>query len=103
LGRNTAILVSSGSEAAKISAALNSELSPVKHKLLFDEAEALLAARFAAFLLEPKLENQRSVDLAHALELLADSKRANGLKQAECLLLRRSWARKDQMRFAPPP
>ena len=26
---------------------------PIRHKLLFDEAEAMLAARFAGFLLEP--------------------------------------------------
>jgi DNA helicase-2/ATP-dependent DNA helicase PcrA len=39
-GRTVAILSHSGSSAAKISAALNEEPKPVRHKLAFDEAEA---------------------------------------------------------------
>lgn len=81
-GRNIAILTHSGASAAKISAALNNGLKPVRHKLSFDEAEAVLTARFAAYLLEPKLEDTRLADLATALELLANAKRAGGLAAA---------------------
>lgn len=82
-GRNVAILTHSGSSAAKISVALNSGPKPVRHKLSFDEAEAMLTARFAAYLLEPKLEKNRLPDLATSLELLANAKRANGLAAAK--------------------
>lgn len=81
-GRNVAILTHSGASAAKISAALNEEPKPVRHKLAFDEAEAMLTARFAAFLLEPKAEATRSEDLALGLELLATAKAAAGLAAA---------------------
>ncbi|MES2832707.1 MAG: UvrD-helicase domain-containing protein [Pseudomonadota bacterium] len=81
-GKNIAILTHSGTSAAKISAALNSEPKPVRHKLSFDEAGAMLTARFAAFLLEPKRELDRMPDLATALDLLAMAKRANGLAAA---------------------
>ena len=86
-GKSIAILTHSGSSAAKISAALNAEPKPVRHKLSFDEAEAMLTARFAAYLLEPKLEVNRLADLATALELLAAAKRAAGLAAAK------QWAR----------
>jgi DNA helicase-2/ATP-dependent DNA helicase PcrA len=82
-GRSIAILTHSGASAAKISAALNAEPKPVRHKLSFDEAEAMLTARFAAYLLEPKLEANRLQDLATALELLATAKRAAGLAAAK--------------------
>ena len=82
-GRNVAILTHSGASAARISAALNAEPKPVRHKLAFDEAEAMLAARFAAFLLEPKAEATRSEDLALGLELLATAKAAAGLAAAD--------------------
>ena len=82
-GRSIAILTHSGASAAKISVALNAGLKPVRHKLLFDEAEALLTARFAAFLLEPKHDFDRLPDLATALELLADAKRASGMALAK--------------------
>lgn len=78
-GKHVAILTHSGVSAAKISAALSTEPKPVRHKLSFDEAEAMLTARFAAFLLEPKHDQNRMQDLATALELLATAKRANGL------------------------
>lgn len=81
-GRNVAILTHSGASAAKISAALNEEPKPVRHKLAFDEAEAMLTARFAAFLLEPKTEAGRHEDLAVGIELLATSKAAAGLAAA---------------------
>ncbi len=82
-GRSIAILTHSGASAAKISAALNSGTKPVRHKLSFDEAEAVLTARFAAYLLEPKSEDTRLNDLATALELLATAKRAGGLAVAK--------------------
>jgi DNA helicase-2/ATP-dependent DNA helicase PcrA len=66
----------------KSTAALNTEPKPVRHKLAFDEAEAMLTARFAAFLLEPKSEVTRSEDIALGLELLATSKAAAGLAAA---------------------
>jgi DNA helicase II / ATP-dependent DNA helicase PcrA len=81
-GRNVAILTHSGASAAKISVALNTEPKPVRHKLAFDEAEAMLTARFAAFLLEPKSEATRREDIALGLELLATSKAAAGLAAA---------------------
>jgi DNA helicase-2/ATP-dependent DNA helicase PcrA len=81
-GKNVAILTHSGASAAKVSAVLNAEPKPVRHKLSFDEAEAMLTARFAAFLLEPKRDTDRLLDLATALELLSSAKRANGLAVA---------------------
>lgn len=82
-GESIAILTHSGASAAKISTALNAEPKPVRHKLSFDEAETMLTARFAAYLLEPKLEANRLLDLATALELLATAKRAAGLAAAK--------------------
>jgi len=82
-GRSVAILTHSGGSAAKISVALNAEPKPVRHQLAFDEAEALLTARFAAFLLEPKKIDDRFGDLGTGLELLATSKRAVGLAAAK--------------------
>jgi DNA helicase II / ATP-dependent DNA helicase PcrA len=90
-GRSVAILTHSGASAAKISAALNAGPKPVRHKLSFDEAEAMLTARFVAFLMEPKLEDDRLHDLATALELLATAKRASGLSVAK---LWQKWALK---------
>ncbi|PZP27216.1 MAG: ATP-dependent helicase [Roseateles depolymerans] len=81
-GRNVAILTHSGVSAAKVSASLNADPKPVRHKLAFDEAEAMLTARFAAFLLEPKSEATRREDIALGLELLATSKAAAGLAAA---------------------
>lgn len=89
--RSIAILTHSGASAAKISAALNSGEKPVRHSLAFDEAEAILNARFAAFLLEPKLESSRLNDLACALELLASAKKAAGRASATQWL---EWAAK---------
>jgi DNA helicase-2/ATP-dependent DNA helicase PcrA len=80
--RSIAILTHSGASAAKISAALNSGEKPVRHSLAFDEAEAILNARFAAFLLEPKSVSCRLDDLACALELLASAKKAAGRASA---------------------
>jgi len=82
-GKSVAILSHSGAAAARISAALNSDPKPVRHKLLFDEGEAMLTARFAAFLLEPKSKARRVENLATGLELLAASKAAAGLAAAK--------------------
>jgi DNA helicase II / ATP-dependent DNA helicase PcrA len=78
-GKSVAILAHSGASAAKVSAALSTEPKPVRHKLAFDEAEVVLTARFAAFLLEPRTEVDRLKSLGIALDLLCQSKRANGL------------------------
>ncbi|USX22900.1 UvrD-helicase domain-containing protein [Oxalobacteraceae bacterium OTU3REALA1] len=77
-GKSIAILTHSGSAAAKISAALNSGDKPVKHKLLFDENIALLSARIAAYLLEPKLPADRLANLASTLEMFTNIERAKG-------------------------
>ncbi|HBP5385661.1 UvrD-helicase domain-containing protein [Pseudomonas aeruginosa] len=75
---NMAILATTGSGVAKISAALNGGAKPIPHKVLFDEAAVLLSARLAAFLLEPKLLERRAADIATCLELLALIRRADG-------------------------
>jgi len=92
-GKNVAILTHSGGSAAKISAALNSEPKPVRHQLAFDEVQALLTTRFAAFLLEPKNEGDRLHDLGAGLELLSTAKRAVGLAAAKQW---QQWAMKCQ-------
>jgi ATP-dependent DNA helicase UvrD/PcrA len=76
--RTIAILVPSSPEAAKVSVSLNSGKKPVQHKLLFDEAEALLAARFAAYLLEPRQDTKECHQIAEALLLLSDIKKSSG-------------------------
>jgi len=76
--RTIAILVPSSPEAAKVSVSLNSGKKPVQHKLLFDEAEALLAARFAAYLLEPRQYTKECHQIAEALLLLSDIKKSSG-------------------------
>ncbi|AOL03141.1 MULTISPECIES: ATP-dependent helicase [Burkholderia] len=77
-----AILVPNNRSALKMSNALNAlgsnEGKPVKHKLLFDEAQALLSARIAAFLLEPKAAANTEADLATCLEMMAAAKRSTG-------------------------
>lgn len=77
-----AILVPNNRSALKMSNGLNALGTnvgkPVMHKLLFDEAEALLSARFAAFLLEPKNLAQLEVDVATSMEMIAIAKRATG-------------------------
>lgn len=77
-----AILVSNNRSALRMSNALNA-IEPnvgkvVRHKLLFDEAEALLSARFAAFLLEPKDLARLELDVAISMELIAAARRATG-------------------------
>lgn len=81
-----AILVSNNRSALRMSNALNA-IEPntgkaVRHKLLFDEAEALLSARFAAFLLEPKDLARLELDVATSIELIAAARRATGQARA---------------------
>jgi DNA helicase II / ATP-dependent DNA helicase PcrA len=90
--KTIAILVPYGTEAAKVSASLNSGKKPVPHKLMFDEDEARLAARFAAFLLEPREAFGEAAQIAEALMLLCDLKRAAGSTTAANQLL--GWATK---------
>lgn len=75
---NCAILAATGKDVGSITSALSGGARPVPHKVLFDEAKALLASRFAAFMLEPKRDMR--TDLCAALELLANMERASGTK-----------------------
>ena len=79
---NIAILAPSGSGVSRASAALNSGLKPIPHKVLFDEAAALLSARIVAFLMEPKLELNLRADIAKCLEMLSAVRRIAGSKAA---------------------
>lgn len=84
--KTLAILVSNNRSALRMSNALNA-IEPntgkaVRHKLLFDEAEALLSARFAAFLLEPKDITGLDLDVAMSMELIAAARRATGQAKA---------------------
>lgn len=90
--KTVAILVPMASEATKVSAALNDGKKPVPHKLMFDEDEARLAARFAAFLLEPREGVADGAQIAEALLLLCDIKKAAGSTTAAKQLL--GWAEK---------
>ncbi|MBB5064916.1 UvrD-helicase domain-containing protein [Granulicella mallensis] len=90
--KTIAILVPSGIEAAKVSVGLNSGEKPVAHKLMFDEDEARLAARFAAFLLEPRDGIIEVKQVVEALMLLADVKRASGSNTTVKQLV--AWATK---------
>jgi DNA helicase-2/ATP-dependent DNA helicase PcrA len=90
--KTIAILVPSGGEAAKVSASLNSGVKPVPHKLMFDEDEARLAARFAAYLLEPRESMDEATQIAEGLILLCDLKKATGSNSAVKQLL--GWAAK---------
>lgn len=82
-----AILVTNNRSALKMSNALNALGTnvgkPVRHKLLFDEAEALLSARFAAFLLEPKDLAKIESDVATSMEMIAAARRATGQGRKE--------------------
>lgn len=82
-----AILVSNNRSALKVSNALNAFGTnvgkPVRHKLLFDEAESLLSARLAAFLLEPKNLARIEHDVATSMEMIAAARRATGQARTE--------------------
>ncbi|WEY40076.1 UvrD-helicase domain-containing protein [Paraburkholderia sp. SUR17] len=79
-----AIIASNNRTALRLSNALNALGSfaekgkAVSHRLMFDEAEALLCARLAAFLLQPKSSEQVDSDIATAIEMLARAKSATG-------------------------
>ncbi|MBP1152715.1 UvrD-helicase domain-containing protein [Methylocaldum sp. RMAD-M] len=81
-----AILVSNNRSALKMSNGLNALGSyvgkAISHKLLFDEAEALLSARFAAFLLEPKNLTEIESDVATSMEMIAAAKSSTGQGKA---------------------
>lgn len=79
---SVAFLAPSGAGVARISAALNGGTNPVRHKVLFDEVAALLSARLAAFLLEPKTGENLLSGIAKCLEMLAAVKRVAGTKTA---------------------
>ena len=84
--KTLAILVSNNRSALRMSNALNA-IEPntgkaVRHKLLFDEAEALLSARFVAFLLEPKDIALLEPNVAAGMELIAAARRATGKAKA---------------------
>lgn len=73
-----AILATTGRDVAIISSALSNGTRPVGHKVVFDEARALLASRFAAFMLEPKTESTIVQHVIDSLEFLANIERAAG-------------------------
>jgi DNA helicase-2/ATP-dependent DNA helicase PcrA len=85
--KTVAILVSNNRSALKMSNALNALGTnvgkPVRHKLLFDEAESLLSARLAAFLLEPKDLADLEDDVATSMEMIAAARRATGQARTE--------------------
>jgi DNA helicase-2/ATP-dependent DNA helicase PcrA len=88
--KTIAVLVPSAAEAAKVSASLNAGKRPVPHKLMFDEDEARLAARFAGYLLEPREQVSEASQVAEALLLLCDLKTAAGSTTGANQL--RKWA-----------
>jgi DNA helicase-2/ATP-dependent DNA helicase PcrA len=97
-GKSIAILTHSGPAAAKISAALNDGAKTVRHKLLFDENSALLSARIAAFLLEPKVAAKRLSDMAIAVDMFKDIEQSRGSAQVEKM---QKWA--DKLRAGKLP
>jgi DNA helicase II / ATP-dependent DNA helicase PcrA len=81
--KSIAVLTDTGANALHASKALSAvgdanAGKAIRHKLHFDEAEALLIARLAAFLLEPKTLAKRDEDIATCMTLLADAKLATG-------------------------
>jgi DNA helicase-2/ATP-dependent DNA helicase PcrA len=82
-----AILVANNRSALRMSNALNALGTNVgkvvRHKLLFDEAESLLSARLAAFLLEPKDLTDLEDDVATCMEMIAAARRATGQARTE--------------------
>ena len=75
--QSVALMASYGNGVTVISSALQKG-SPIRHQVLFDEAFTLLASRVAAFLLEPKEQNDRADDIATLLELVGAAFRAKG-------------------------
>ncbi len=58
---------------------------PIAHQVLFDEAFALLSARAAAFLLEPKRETEHVNNVATFLKLAAAAHQAKGTSTGRTL------------------
>lgn len=77
-----AMIASYGNGVAIISSALQKD-KPIAHQVLFDEAFTLLSSRVAAFLLEPKEENNHSNDVATLLELVGEAFRSKGNNAAQ--------------------
>lgn len=75
--QSVAILSPSGASIFRISASLRSG-KPVNHKIIFDEGDAVLSTRLAAFLLEKKRADATNFETAQCLEILGDIKRAKG-------------------------
>ena len=57
---------------------LGSGPRPFPHKVVFDEPRALLASRFAAFMLEPKTDTPIKGYVIESLEFMANIERAAG-------------------------
>lgn len=86
--KTIAVLTDTGGNALGASKALSAvgdanKGKAIGHKLHFDEAEALLTARMAAFLLEPKVDARRDVDVATCMDLLANARRSTGTGKIE--------------------
>jgi DNA helicase-2/ATP-dependent DNA helicase PcrA len=77
---NIAFLTSWGKGVTIISNALrgNGEKKTIPHRVIFDEAIALLSSRVVAFLMEPKQKSNKSSDLATILDLLIEIENAKG-------------------------
>lgn len=78
-----AILATTNRGVAVVTNALRGKDSEkhIAHKVLFDEAVAVLSSRVIAFLLEPKNEKKQIDDLVIVLELLSCVSRAKGTKK----------------------
>jgi DNA helicase-2/ATP-dependent DNA helicase PcrA len=90
---SVAVLASFDRGVTLISNALQGGKTPMRHKVLFDEAATLLSSRLLAFLIEPKAVANEVNDLTQTLELLSSIFRAKGsqgaLKRSKEILL---WA-----------
>ncbi len=78
--QNIAFLTSWGKGVTIISNALrgNNNEKSISHKVIFDEAIALLSSRVVAFLMEPKHISNREDNLATMLDLLIEVENAKG-------------------------
>jgi len=94
--QSIAILTDTGANALSVSKALSAlgesnSGKCVRHKLHFDEAEALLTARMVAFLMEPRAPDQADAVVAACMVYLADAKKATGTgKKDVAVLLKQS-------------
>jgi len=86
--KTIAVLTDTGGNALGASKALSAvgeanKGKAIGHKLHFDEAEALLTARMAAFLLEPKVEARQDADVATCMDLLSNARKSTGAGKME--------------------